>query len=297
MVTARARTPGWRFRHRRLDSRATRPRPAFPRSPMPLVRTAPPLVGSVAALAALVSSACAQDAGAGAAASAMPVAEVSGAGPRVTLETTLGDIELALDAARAPVTVENFLGYVDDGFYDGTVFHRVIEGFMIQGGGFDADLARRETRAPIRNEADNGLANRRYTIAMARTNAPHSASSQFFVNVADNRNLDHTAPTPRGWGYAVFGEVVDGREVVDRIAEVPTGAGGPFGGDVPLEPVVIERAARVPVPGEPVPDESVPGESASDGPASGDAVDASAAATPENALPGLPAAARPAGAN
>ena len=212
---------------------------------MTLVRTAPPLVGSVAALAALVSTACAQDAGAGAGASAAPAAEVSGEGPRVTLETTLGDIELALDAARAPATVENFLGYVDDGFYDGTVFHRVIEGFMIQGGGFDAGLVRRETRAPIRNEADNGLANRRYTIAMARTNAPHSASSQFFVNVADNRNLDHTAPTPRGWGYAVFGEVVDGREVVDRIAEVATGARGPFGGDVPLEPVVIERAARV----------------------------------------------------
>lgn len=251
MVTTDARGFGWRFRHWRLDCAASRRAPI---PPMPLARTAPPLVGAVVALATLVSTACAQEADT---AGRPAPAEPSGDGPRVVLQTSLGDIELALDAERAPGTVENFLGYVDGGLYDGTVFHRVIEGFMIQGGGFDASLERRETGAPIRNEADNGLANRRYTVAMARTNAPHSATSQFFVNVADNRNLDHSAPTPRGWGYAVFGEVVDGREVVDAIAETATGAQGPFGSDVPLEPVTIERAVRVAPAGEAGADETL----------------------------------------
>ena len=172
---------------------------------------------------------------------------------RVRVETTLGDIVLELDVARAPESVANFLDYVDAGFYDGTIFHRVIEGFMIQGGGFDESFTRRETRAPIRNEANNGLSNRRYTIAMARTNAPHSATAQFFINTEDNDNLDHTGANPRGWGYAVFGRVVDGHDVVDRISLVPTGAGGPFARDAPREPVVIESVARV----EPVVDPAV----------------------------------------
>jgi peptidyl-prolyl cis-trans isomerase B (cyclophilin B) len=165
--------------------------------------------------------------------------------PRVKLQTSLGDIVLELDPARAPATVENFLAYVRDGFYDGTIFHRVIEDFMIQGGGFSADYERRETRAPIRNEADNGLQNLRGTIAMARTGDPHSATAQFFINVKDNTFLDHTAPTPRGWGYCVFGRVVEGMETVDRIRAVATGAGGPFPKDAPLEAVVIERASLV----------------------------------------------------
>ena len=218
---------------------------------MTRARPVPSLAGVAVALAALALTACAQDVardgspgtpGVPSGGAAGDAAEASH--PHVVLDTSRGSIELELDDARAPGTVENFLGYVDDGFYDGTVFHRVIEGFMIQGGGFDAALARKPTGPEIRNEADNGLANRRYTISMARTNAPHSATAQFFINVADNRNLDHTAPTSRGWGYAVFGEVVDGFEVVDAIAEVRTGAGGPFGGDVPVEPVVIERAVR-----------------------------------------------------
>ena len=169
---------------------------------------------------------------------------------RVRLETTKGDIVLELDAGRAPETVENFLRYVDDGYYDGTIFHRVIEGFMIQGGGFSEDFAKRETRSPIRNEAGNGLSNRHYTIAMARTNAPHSATAQFFINAADNTNLDHSESTPRGWGYAVFGRVVDGQDVVDAISRVPTGAGGPFRSDAPREPVVIVEASRAGATGE-----------------------------------------------
>ena len=204
--------------------------------------------------------------------------------PHVTLDTNRGTIELALFPDSAPATVDNFLGYVDSGFYDGTVFHRVIEGFMIQGGGFDASLARLETRAPVRNEADNGLGNRRYTIAMARTNAPHSATAQFFINVADNRNLDHTAPTPRGWGYTVFGEVVDGRDVVDAIAEVPTGATGPFGSDVPRDPVVIEAAARVGAAA----DAASPAAVSSATEALGDAA-ADAGSAAERTLPGLTA--------
>ena len=170
---------------------------------------------------------------------------------RVQLTTTEGDIVLELDERRAPHSVDNFLDYVEAGFYDGTIFHRVIDGFMIQGGGFTADFERKRTEAPIRNEANNGLSNERLTIAMARTNAPHSATAQFFINTVDNRNLDHTGQTPRGWGYAVFGRVVDGRDVVERISRVPTGAGGPFSRDAPREPVVIVEASRLAAPGVP----------------------------------------------
>lgn len=161
--------------------------------------------------------------------------------PRVSFETTHGAFVVALDREAAPVTVDNFLRYARDGHYAGTVFHRVIAGFMVQGGGYTADFSTRPTRPPIRNEAGNGRANLRGTIAMARPPEPHSATAQFFINVADNRFLDHRAPTPEGWGYAVFGRVVEGMETVDRIAALPTGPGGPFPSDVPRLPVVIER--------------------------------------------------------
>ena len=164
--------------------------------------------------------------------------------PRVQLQTSQGTIVIALDAAKAPKTVENFLGYVRDGHYDGTIFHRVIPGFMIQGGGFDSGMDQKPTGAPIENEADNGLSNRRGTIAMARTGNPHSATAQFFVNLVDNGPLDHTGKTPQGWGYTVFGEVVEGMDVVDKIAKVPTGNAGPHQ-NVPRQPVVIEKATVV----------------------------------------------------
>ena len=163
---------------------------------------------------------------------------------RVLLETSQGNIELSLDESRAPKTVENFLAYARSGFYNGTIFHRVIPGFMIQGGGLTAQMAE---KAPIRraldNEAANGLKNNRYTIAMARTAQPHSATSQFFINLKDNEFLNHTAPTTRGYGYAVFGKVTAGKEVVDKIAGVPTGTVGMYQ-DVPRTPVVI-RQVRV----------------------------------------------------
>ena len=165
-------------------------------------------------------------------------------GPRVRLVTSLGEIVVELDAEKAPRSTENFLAYAKDGFYDGTLFHRVISTFMIQGGGFDRDFNRKQTRPPIPNEAQNGLSNLRGTIAMARTRDPDSATAQFFINVVDNRNLDHTAPTQRGWGYAVFGRVVAGMEVVDAIRAVPTGRQGRYS-DVPVEPVVIESARVV----------------------------------------------------
>ncbi len=161
--------------------------------------------------------------------------------PRVKVDTNLGSFVIELYPEKAPKTVENFLQYVRDGFYDGTIFHRVIDGFMIQGGGFTPDFERKETRAPIVNEADNGLKNTRGTIAMARTMDPHSATAQFFINVKDNPFLDHTGKTPRGWGYAVFGKVVEGMDVVDRIRKVRTGPGGMFPKDVPQEPVIIEK--------------------------------------------------------
>lgn len=159
----------------------------------------------------------------------------------VELHTNYGVIKLKLDAEKAPKTVENFLNYVKNGHYDGTVFHRVINGFMIQGGGFTSDMTQKPTTAPIANEANNGLKNNTYTVAMARTNDPHSASAQFFINVSNNDFLNHSAPTPQGWGYAVFGEVVEGQEVVDKIKMVATGNRG-FHQDVPVEDVLIEKA-------------------------------------------------------
>ncbi|GAB1575252.1 peptidylprolyl isomerase [Bordetella petrii] len=161
--------------------------------------------------------------------------------PRVKLQTNQGEIVITLDAEKAPKTVENFLGYVKSGFYDGTIFHRVIDGFMIQGGGFEPGLKQKPTQAPIENEANNGLKNDKYTLAMARTSDPHSATAQFFINVADNDFLNFTAPTPNGWGYAVFGKVTEGTDVVDKIKGVKTGNSG-FHQNVPAEDVVIEKA-------------------------------------------------------
>ena len=160
--------------------------------------------------------------------------------PRVTFETSHGAFVLELDRETAPETVANFLAYVSEGFYEGTIFHRVIAGFMIQGGGFDEDFRQPSTRPPVRNEADRGGRNDRGTIAMARTSDPHSATAQFFINVVDNDFLNHKAPNPQGWGYAVFGRVADGMETVDRIAAVETGSRGPFQ-DVPKETVVIRK--------------------------------------------------------
>ena len=162
--------------------------------------------------------------------------------PSVELKTSLGDMTIELYPEKAPESVKNFLDYANSGFYDGTVFHRVIDGFMIQGGGFDTDLNQKPTRAPIRNEAGNGLKNDTYTLAMARTGDPHSATAQFFINVADNGFLNHRAPNPRGYGYAVFGKVVKGQEVAAKIAKVKTGAAGRFESDVPLTPVIIQKA-------------------------------------------------------
>jgi peptidyl-prolyl cis-trans isomerase B (cyclophilin B) len=159
----------------------------------------------------------------------------------VTLHTSAGAIRLELDAEKAPVTVANFLEYVRAGHYDGTIFHRVIDSFMIQGGGFEPGMKQKPTRDPITNEADNGLKNRRYTIAMARTPDPHSASAQFFINTADNDFLDFSSPTPRGWGYCVFGRVVEGQDVVDTIGKVKTTSRSGHQ-DVPAEDVVITRA-------------------------------------------------------
>ncbi|MBI4195511.1 MAG: peptidyl-prolyl cis-trans isomerase [Betaproteobacteria bacterium] len=159
----------------------------------------------------------------------------------VKLHTSLGTITLELDAQKAPATVANFLQYVNEGHYANTVFHRVIDGFMIQGGGFEPGMKQKPTREPVRNEADNMLKNDTYTIAMARTPNPHSASAQFFINIASNDFLNHTAPTAQGWGYCVFGRVVEGTEVVDRIGKVKTGQRA-MHQDVPLEDVVIEQA-------------------------------------------------------
>ncbi|MEI7565286.1 MAG: peptidyl-prolyl cis-trans isomerase [Burkholderiaceae bacterium] len=160
---------------------------------------------------------------------------------KVLLKTNKGDITLSLDAAKAPKTVANFLQYVKSGHYDGTIFHRVIDNFMIQGGGMTTGLKQKSTLAEIENEANNGLKNLRGTVAMARTNEPHSASSQFFINLNDNDFLNHTAPNAQGWGYAVFGEVCDGMDVVDVIRKVKTGNAG-FHQDVPTEDVTIEKA-------------------------------------------------------
>jgi peptidyl-prolyl cis-trans isomerase B (cyclophilin B) len=163
---------------------------------------------------------------------------------RVVVETSMGSFEIELDAGRAPRSVANFLAYVDSGHYAGTLFHRVISTFMIQGGGYDASYERKPTLGPVANEADNGLRNVRGSVAMARTNDPHSATAQFFVNVADNASLDHRAKDGAGWGYAVFGKVTSGMDVVDAIRNTRTGAGGPFPKDAPLEPVVIRSISR-----------------------------------------------------
>ena len=159
----------------------------------------------------------------------------------VTLKTNHGDITIELFADKAPATVENFLNYVKEGFYDNTIFHRVINGFMIQGGGFTPDMDQKATNAPIANEANNGVANEKGTIAMARTNDPHSATGQFFINVNDNDFLNHTSESVNGWGYCAFGKVTDGMDVVEKIKGVKTGSNG-FHQDVPVEPVIIESA-------------------------------------------------------
>ena len=162
----------------------------------------------------------------------------------IEMKTTFGVITLELDAEKAPKTVENFVRYATEGFYDGTIFHRVIDNFMIQGGGFDAEMQQKETAEPVENEADNGLKNDRGTIAMARTMDPHSATAQFFLNVKDNDFLNHSGKNMQGWGYAVFGKVTEGEEVIDKIRGVPTGnqAGHQ---DVPLEPIIIESVTVV----------------------------------------------------
>lgn len=162
----------------------------------------------------------------------------------VELQTSAGVIRLELDDTKAPQSVENFLSYVKSGHYDGTIFHRVIKGFMVQGGGMDADMKQKGTQAPIKNEADNGLFNDKYTVAMARTSDPHSATAQFFINAADNAFLNFRARNAQGWGYAVFGKVVAGHDVVDKIESVKTGRRG-FHDDVPLENVTIDKAVEV----------------------------------------------------
>lgn len=170
------------------------------------------------------------------------------AGTQVRINTNLGPITLELADDKAPKTVANFLAYAREGFYDGTIFHRVIDGFMIQGGGFTADFKQKPTHVPVANEADNGLKNQRGAIAMARTSDPQSATAQFFINVNDNPNLDYRSSTPQGWGYAVFGKVTGGMDIVDKIRQTPTGRGGPGGqfSDVPATPVVIESVTILP---------------------------------------------------
>ena len=166
------------------------------------------------------------------------------ANPQVKLETSHGDIMLLLDAQAAPESVANFVLYVEDGFYNGTVFHRVIKDFMIQGGGFEQGMKKKDSRTPIKNEANNGLKNLRGSIAMARTGDPHSATAQFFINTVDNSFLDHTGQNTRGWGYAVFGKVISGMETVDRIRNLKTGKTGMYR-DVPVQPVIINKASLI----------------------------------------------------
>jgi cyclophilin family peptidyl-prolyl cis-trans isomerase len=162
----------------------------------------------------------------------------------VVVDTDHGTFTIELDPGHAPRSVENFLGYVDAGHYDGTIFHRVIPGFMVQGGGYDARYEKKPVRTPVQNEADNGLKNLRGTVAMARTSDPHSATAQWFVSVADNAFLDHKAKNDAGWGYTVFGRVTQGMDVVDRIVSAKTGATGPFTKDAPLQPITIRSVRR-----------------------------------------------------
>lgn len=216
----------------------------------------------------------------------LPLAAVAEApdplAPRVRMETTAGSFVIELDVVRAPLTAQNFLAYVREGFYDGTVMHRVIPGFVVQGGGFDRSYALRPTRGPIPNESGNGLSNRRGSVGLARGDSPHSGTSQFYVNLEDNRGLD---PLPTRWGYAVFGRVVEGMDVVDRISHQPTGAAGPFPEDAPLTPVLVTRAAIV---GE---------ASAAPTPAPADATPAEPPPPPADREPsGEPPTAEPAGA-
>ena len=166
------------------------------------------------------------------------------ADPIVDVVTNLGPFTIQLDPAKAPKSVANFLAYVDANHYAGTVFHRVISTFMVQGGGYDAQYERKPTQPPVDNEADNGLKNTRGTVAMARTPDPHSGTAQFFVNVTDNVFLDHTGKDPQGWGYAVFGKVIEGMDTVDKIKALKTGAVGPFAKDAPITPVLIESVRR-----------------------------------------------------
>jgi peptidyl-prolyl cis-trans isomerase B (cyclophilin B) len=193
----------------------------------------------------LALSACPKDKtpepAAGSASPAPVVQPVKGT-QRVELSTTMGKIKLELDADKAPKTVATFLGYVRAGHYTGTLFHRVIRDFMIQGGGFDTSYNEKPAPNRVKNEADNGLSNKRGTVAMARTPDPDSAGAQFFINVVDNSNLDHREKTPQGWGYCVFGKVLEGMDVVDKIREVATGSKGPFSTDAPLTEVVINEA-------------------------------------------------------
>ena len=186
----------------------------------------------------------ATDADAGGAEAEDAAPDIVPEGPVVAFRTTLGDFRIELFPDDAPETAENFLRYVEDGFYDGTIFHRVVRGFVIQGGGFTAEMEEKETRPPIPNEARNGLLNSRGTLAMARTSDPHSASAQFFVNTRDNAMLDHTGTTARGWGYAVFGRVISGMETVDRIEAAPVVSRAGHN-DVPDTPVVVESASVV----------------------------------------------------
>lgn len=174
----------------------------------------------------------------------VPAAASAAENPKVKLETTLGDITIELNAEKAPVTVKNFLTYVDDGFYDGTIFHRVIRGFMIQGGGLTESMKDKPNKEAITNEADNGLKNDRGTLAMARTGFPHSATSQFFINTVDNAFLNFRSKTTEGYGYCVFGKVVNGMDVVDAIEKVQTANRGGHQ-DVPMNPVIIKKAVRV----------------------------------------------------
>jgi len=167
------------------------------------------------------------------------------ANPKVKMETIKGTIILELYPDKAPITVKNFLQYVNDGDYVNTIFHRVIKNFMIQGGGFTVDFKKKKTRDPIQNEADNGLRNLKYTIAMARTSDPHSATNQFFINTKDNAFLDHTSKTSRGWGYTVFGKVIEGKDVVAKIGKVKTRAQGPFSSDVPFTSIVIRKMTEI----------------------------------------------------
>jgi len=163
------------------------------------------------------------------------------ANPQVEFKTNVGSFVVELYADKAPATVDNFLRYVNDGFYRGTMFHRVIPGFVVQGGGYTKDYQQKPTREPVKNEAGNGLKNVTATLAMARTSDPHSATSQFFINLKDNSFLDHRAPNPREYGYTVFGRVVKGMDVVEKIAAIPTGAGGPFPAEVPQQAVIVEE--------------------------------------------------------